>query len=182
MSNELEKMNIRRLSNKESNRVTKECIRSAMIGLMEEYSYEKINMTMIINRSGASRASVYRNYPSKEDIMIDITKKFTEELSESLARVLHHDTDTRDWLVKVFERLQSDKNMCILARNSNLPFVDLFFVVLCQASEKDILPEDEYKIRGFAAGLWEIIMTWIKNGMIGTPEKMADICSTLFKV
>ena len=51
MSTELEKRNIRRMSNKESNRITKECICDALIGLMKEHPYKDINMTMIIKKS-----------------------------------------------------------------------------------------------------------------------------------
>ena len=59
MSTELEKRNIRRMSNKESNRITKECICDALIGLMKEHPYKDINMTMIIKKSGEMQVNFF---------------------------------------------------------------------------------------------------------------------------
>ena len=122
MSTELEKRNIRRMSNKESNRITKECICDALIGLMKEHPYKDINMTMIIKKSGASRASVYRNYPSKEAIIQDITKNITDELSASLTGVLHK-SNTYEWFLKVFSRLHSVIQISLLRICSIMPCV-----------------------------------------------------------
>lgn len=181
MSTELEKRNIRRMSNKESNRITKECICDALIGLMKEHPYKDINMTMIIKKSGASRASVYRNYPSKEAIIQDITKNITDELSASLTGVLQK-SNTYEWLLKVFSRLHSDKDMCILIRNSNISFTDMFYNALCIASDSEYASQHEYIARGIAAGLWEVSLTWIKNGMKESPEYMARVCSETLRL
>ncbi len=181
MSTELEKRNIRRMSNKESNRITKECICDAMIGLMKERPYKEINMTMIIERSGASRASVYRNYPSKEDILQDITKGLIDELRASLTGVLHR-SNSYEWFLKVFSRLHCDKDMCILIHNSNISFVDMFYNALCLASDRCFASQHEYIARGIAAGLWEVSLTWIKNGMKESPEYMARLCSETLKL
>ena len=181
MSTELEKRNIRRMSNKESNRITKECICDALIGLMNEHPYSDITMTMIIERSGASRGSVYRNYPTKEDIMKDITKEITDELSTSLTVVLH-DYNKYEWFLKVFSRLHSDKDMCILIHSSNISFVDIFYNALCLASDNTFASQHEYIARGIAAALWEVSLTWIKNGMKESPEDMAKLCADTLKV
>jgi AcrR family transcriptional regulator len=181
MSTELEKRNIRRMSNKESNRITKECICDALIGLMKEHPYKDINMTMIIKKSGASRASVYRNYPSKEAIIQDITKNITDELSASLTGVLQK-SNTYEWFLKVFSRLHSDKDMCVLIRNSNISFTDMFYNALCIASDSEYASQHEYIARGIAAGLWEVSLTWIKNGMKESPEYMAGVCSETLRL
>ena len=181
MSTELEKRNIRRMSNKESNRITKECICDALIGLMKEHPYKDINMTMIIKKSGASRASVYRNYPSKEAIIQDITKNITDELSASLTGVLQK-SNTYEWFLKVFSRLHSDKDMCVLIRNSNISFTDMFYNALCIASDSEYASQHEYIARGIAAGLWEVSLTWIKNGMKESPEYMARVCSETLRL
>jgi AcrR family transcriptional regulator len=181
MSTELEKRNIRRMSNKESNRITKECICDALIGLMKEHPYKDINMTMIIKKSGASRASVYRNYPSKEAIIQDITKNITDELSASLTGVLQK-SNTYEWFLKVFSRLHSDKDMCVLIRNSNISFTDMFYNALCIASDSEYASQHEYIARGIAAGLWEVSLTWIKNGMKESPEYMAEVCSETLRL
>ena len=183
MSTELEKRNIRRMSNKESNRITKECICDALIELMKEHPYKDISMTMIIEKSGASRGSVYRNYPSKEDIMKDITRSMTDELSHSLAQALHKkDNRFYEWFLTAFSWLHSDKDMCALIHNSNISFVDMFYNALCLASDNTFAAQHEYIARGIAAALWEVSLTWIKNGMKESPEYMAKLCSETLRL
>ena len=48
------------------------CIKNALLTLMEQKNYGDIKMTDIINKSGVSRAGVYYNYKSKNEILLDI--------------------------------------------------------------------------------------------------------------
>ena len=54
----------------EINILTKECILTALLRLMDEKNYNDITITDITNLAGVSRMAYYRNYKSKEDILI----------------------------------------------------------------------------------------------------------------
>ena len=54
----------------EVNALTKECIVTALLRLMEKQSYESISITDITNLAGVSRMAYYRNYNSKDEILI----------------------------------------------------------------------------------------------------------------
>lgn len=66
------KDNVRYMSNSESNKVTREAIDIAMLDLLEKQDFDKITNMSIVKRAGVSRQSFYRNYTSKEDIIIEI--------------------------------------------------------------------------------------------------------------
>ena len=55
----------------EANALTKECIVTALLRLMKVKSYSSISITDITNLAGVSRMAYYRNYKSKDDILIN---------------------------------------------------------------------------------------------------------------
>ena len=71
---ELEKRDMQRLSNEEANKITKECILSALIILMSEKPFDKITITELVKRSGVSRTAFYRNFSSKEEVLSDLSQ------------------------------------------------------------------------------------------------------------
>lgn len=48
---------------------TRHYIVQALFKLMQEYSYEKINVTDIVQKAGVGRATFYRYFKSKEDVI-----------------------------------------------------------------------------------------------------------------
>ncbi|HIS07210.1 MAG TPA: TetR/AcrR family transcriptional regulator, partial [Candidatus Choladocola avistercoris] len=49
--------------------MTKECLYTALLLLMEKKPYEDITITEIAKKAGVSRMSYYRLYKSKDDIL-----------------------------------------------------------------------------------------------------------------
>lgn len=74
---------MKNLSNKEANKVTKECLQTALIQLMSQKPFEKITITELVRRSGVSRTAFYRNYESKEEILNEVCRSFIDSLSAS---------------------------------------------------------------------------------------------------
>lgn len=79
-------------NNLESKRVTREAIQGALYMLMERKPYDEITMTDIVRRSGISRSALYRNYRTKEDIILDIVNEFMEFFA-----VYQTDSLKRNW-------------------------------------------------------------------------------------
>lgn len=73
---------------KQNNRVskeeTRECIRTALLLLMDIKPFSQITMTDIIQKSGISRSGVYQNYKSKEDILLDTLHGLINEIVSKL--------------------------------------------------------------------------------------------------
>lgn len=72
-------------NNIESNRETKECIKEALLALLENTDFENVRMTDIINRSGASRSGVYKNYKNKQEILTDIYREPIDDVINTLS-------------------------------------------------------------------------------------------------
>lgn len=78
---------------KEANLHVKTSIINALIDLMKEKSFDAISVSEITARAGVSRVSYYRNFDSKEDILIgslnDLMARFTEEINAVRATRRH---------------------------------------------------------------------------------------------
>lgn len=78
-------LNILKENNERSHLEARSCIKSALVELLKKKPFPEITMTDIINKSGISRACVYKNYKSKADIMLDIYQVFLDEIISSLS-------------------------------------------------------------------------------------------------
>ena len=60
--------------------MTKECLYTALLLLMEKKPYEDITITEIAKKAGVSRMSYYRLYKSKDDIL----EQYADEVFRNL--------------------------------------------------------------------------------------------------
>ena len=58
-----------------------DCIYEALVQLMDEKPYEKITVTEIVARAGFSRMAYYRNYSSKDEILVKRLRALLDALA-----------------------------------------------------------------------------------------------------
>ena len=92
MAEATDKMNKLRLSNEESNRLTKEALQTAIILLMKDKDFDKIRISDIAKKAGVSRSAFYRNYESKEELV----KSACQLISDELKKAINKDTYRND--------------------------------------------------------------------------------------
>ncbi|MBS5284762.1 MAG: TetR/AcrR family transcriptional regulator [Clostridiales bacterium] len=63
-----------------------DCIYTALIQLMQHKDYENISITEITRKAGVSRMAYYRNYESKDEILIKHLKKGMDDFYEELKK------------------------------------------------------------------------------------------------
>ena len=68
-------------------------IKKALLSLMEQKKYDKISMTDVIRESGISRAGVYYNYKSQDDILLDVCQKPIDEVVSALGNSVFDNLD-----------------------------------------------------------------------------------------
>lgn len=173
---ELEKRDILRMSNEESNRLTKECLQTALIYLMGEKPFEKITITELVRRSGISRSGFYRNYSSKEDIIIELSNNIIQILTKSL-NTIHDEESLHQWFYQAFQKIQENDRVFRLLLQSNLTkesFLGNDF------SLEKVFPPDSldnhYKLRAVEGAFINILVTWFHSGQKESCEYMASLC------
>lgn len=180
---ELKKRAVMRLSNAQSNQLTRECIRNALVYLMNEASFDKITVTAIIKRSGVSRAAFYRNYTSKEDVLREIGESISRLVADSLTEE-RYCRNPRQWYEDCFRAIKENADIFNLLLQAKLPPVFLFQEKKEeqeQQEQQEPLPAKErYRRIALRSAVRDIVIDWFQNGMVETPEEMAAICRDFF--
>ena len=78
-------------NNEESKRTTREAIKDALFILMKNRDYEEIRITDIIRKSGVSRSAFYRNYHTRDEVLLDgigdmndlLIQNFSQDVEEN---------------------------------------------------------------------------------------------------
>lgn len=177
---ELERMEILRLSNQESNRITKECIESALILLMNEKKYDQITITDIVKRAGVSRTAYYRNYSSKEDILQSLVTEFVSHVTASMSQYSLHDDIYKFWL-EMFHaaRPYADTILILLKANMGETIRSQINKFLLKEIPVNAI-ETRYAQQFWNGAAFSILTEWISNGTPQSEEYMAKVvCSII---
>ena len=177
---ELEKRNILRLNNKESNRLTRECLEMALIYLMNEKPFDKITITELVSRSGVSRTAFYRNYAAKEDILKEIGQDLVNTISELLSKPEFRE-DPYKWYLEFFHVIQDNSKILRLLINANISLEMLFENgSIIDALYPSNTYEERYRKLAAEAAFFQILQVWFKDGMKEGIEDMAGLCDRIF--
>ena len=174
---EMNRRNALRLSNEESNRLTRECIEAALILLMKESDFQSISITDIIRKAGVSRSAYYRNYSSKKDILTNIFNRSAETIVNALSLELVTQNMVNSYRV-LFEKVLEIRPLFEIIQMAGL--MDEFQMAVnekyLQAIDINSAVE-YYRVLSWIGSIFNIIFGWLQRGNQETPEQMAHICS-----
>ena len=173
MKTELEKREILRLSNAESNRITKECLQIALMKLMGEKDFEKISITEITKCAGVSRTAFYRNYDSKEAIIEDACRDVFIKLRKSLEQ---NNLNWKAWYITFFQTILDNKESAKIALGAKIPLVPEHVL---NSAFPPKTSEEHYANSAKEAAFTRILTDWFYGGMKESPEQMGEICEKI---
>ncbi len=176
---ELQKRNLLRMSNQESNAITKECIETALISLMDKKNFHEITITDIIQRAGVSRASYYRNYESKEDILSGYIQSIFKELSNAMLKynAVTENRQTWDALLKAVKKVAPKYKLLLEAG-----FGDRFTIEYASLMNKDVDKSNVklyYSNIYWAGAISAVLSEWVRNDLDTDPKEIAEIGSRM---
>ena len=178
---ELQKQDIKRYSNEETNRITKECIQSALIVLMSEKPFDKIAITEIVKRSGVSRTAFYRNFSSKEEVLAQLSAQIWGDINQMVLSAIQ-DEDPHQLYCQMFQLIRDnrkDLDVMLKAGLYRSGYLDIDTYVKNQYPH--LAPMTRYAVVGWWGALQDIIKSWYLGGMREESRDMADLCCQLFK-
>lgn len=162
-----------------NNQFVKECIMEALLQLMQTHEYDAITITDITQRAGVSRMSYYRNYGSKDEILMDymyqIIREYAKELDVSNIR---NGFQTYDHILYSLKYLQKYKEyvLCLLKANRSqiiLHGLDRYMLTITGSSEKSFFEKCE--LYYYSGALYNIFMHWVQDGMTEDIETIARV-------
>lgn len=157
---------------------TKLLLAESIKELMKTTPLDKITVKEIVHCCGTTRQTFYRNFKDKYDLVnwyFDrIVKKTIQQMGVSLT--------LREGLVKKFEYVKEDKHFFTSALSSsdynNLMDYDFqciynFYKSIAEKKGK-ITPKIDFLLQFYCHGSMDMMVEWIRHGMLQTPEEMAD--------
>ena len=176
---ELEKRNVLRLSNAESNRITKECIQTALIHLMATEDIQKITVSKIVQKAGVSRTAFYNNYTSKEDVLNSLSADLQEELIR-LTREVFLEDRSYDAYKEVFQKVKDNSmhfNMLLNSGIKNDQMRGFSSFVSEQYGSMDL--RVRYLVFAWGGMVRSVLLDWFYNGMKESVYEMAQLCTEM---
>lgn len=169
-----------RLSGAKANKLTRECLQTALTALMREKPFDTISVTELVKRSGVSRQSFYRNYHSKEDILKDMCRSMGENITSAMLDSKYV-RNTCQWYYDLFvyvNKNQETIGMMIQAKVEwamRETFVPSLYTIFQTESE-----EEYYQLIAYEGGLNAIVGEWFSSGMKKDMMEMAKLCDEFY--
>ncbi|MDI6453041.1 TetR/AcrR family transcriptional regulator [Peloplasma aerotolerans] len=170
---------------KENIQVTrsKEWLYNALIYLLKKNAFRKISIEDITKRAGVARPTFYRNFGSKEDILIDQGRKIYERLMIDLESGMKEGNVTYNSINKMIQVFDEYSELFEVLIKNNLEYLifQSFEVEISHLLKKifGVDKEDKYKTKFFEGALFSIVVEWIKNSKAESVEEMTEIIYNL---
>ncbi len=149
----------------------------ALIGLMRTEAIEKITVDALTARAGVGRATYFRNFKKKEEILTAYIV-FRWRGYEREHRLKEHRLDSHYRVRQYFEFCYSMRgaNEVILGQGLQGAILDAYGIVFRDSGQGE--EQDTFARAYMAYGLYGVFLKWAGEGYIKTPEEMTDIVIT----
>lgn len=167
---------LRHLSNNEANRITRESICTAFLEIISTKEFNDISISEIVRRAGVSRQSFYRNYNSKEDIVLEIESVMQTELIKKLNDPVYTE-NPKMWYLNFFSLIRANKAVVtILYKADHFETLLKKVPLLIESNLMSSTPDLHYRIIGSMGAVNAVALAWFNEGMKESEDEMADIC------
>ncbi|MCQ4085454.1 TetR/AcrR family transcriptional regulator [Saccharibacillus sp. JS10] len=169
------------------NEVVRTSIAESLLQLMQKQTLDKITIVELTKRAGVSRMSFYRNFNSKEEVLVNymeqIFQDFVNQIPDFNELKVFEDSKVffsylRHHHVLMRSLMKADL-FSIFTNSFSHHFVKLFVdVYQLDRNEQYRSYELSYRIGGLA----NIILVWVKNDFQESDEQMADVFRYLYEM
>lgn len=161
----------------EANKIVKEKIGKALIELMEEKPFSDISVTDIINRAGVARASYYRNFESKEEVLISLTDDIMDIFRKRVAQ-LNVEFFSYEYILLIFQYFRHFKYLIMPVAKAGL--IHIYLDLLDRELEERLgtmtfNDVKRYQVYFYSGALFNVFLKWLENDMKETSVEMANI-------
>jgi AcrR family transcriptional regulator len=151
---------------------SKDYIIDAFFALLQEHDYYAIDVTKISKKAGVSRATFYRIFQSKEEIIRAYFERSEFEFLSAHSPVNPY-SDPKEFIYFCFDKLSKEKaNLLALYRQGLIHYLS---EALNAGIEKDFAENnrgDKAAAYLYAGAVYNLEVYYLANGDIETPENL----------
>ena len=167
------KENVSPMSNEGRNAYVIEHITDALLELLQKKNIEEISISELCNQAGIGRASFYRNFNSKEDILrAHIHALFQEWASDENQE---NDQPLSELLRSLFTHFENHRDFYELLNRRNLIYLLKDVIIRLCGPNPEQSKEEAYARAYVSYTLYGWIEVWFQRGMRETAEDIAGM-------
>lgn len=161
------------MNNAEKNTYVKEHITASLIDYLKSGKIDDISISELCDRAGVGRASFYRNYDSKEDVI----RQYSNQLIIEWGKQFEGDPNSSFFNVfgSLFHHYKEYSDFYTILIRQNMSYLILDTIKFKINLSKDDPNIDAYGKAFFAYGLYGWICEWIDRGMQETPDEINEL-------
>ncbi len=152
---------------------------SCGIYLMEKKDYQEISLTEICRTAGFSRMAYYRNFKSKDDILVTYMKMLADKFREDLKKQFPEPSSrSYERLLYAFRYFKNYRRFAECLLNANLSSIlqyGLNYYMDTFVAGKNADKMTRYGLYYYSGGIYNIFSIWVAGGMKESEEEMARI-------
>ncbi len=170
---------------------TREWTFEALYRLLEMKKYENIKISEIITKAGISRATFYRNFSTKDDIVKLKVKMFFEDFFVSIYEYfLNEEPEDEIFLIqRFFKRIDEEDKLVDTVIKTKLEYLMVAgilkiinhrreqFYSIVKINKK----AENYTMEIVASSAWTLLSRWHRSGKEESPQELSNIYSSAFK-
>lgn len=160
---------------KEANQAVRARIAWALVKLMDEKKFSDITVTDIVSRAQVARATYYRNFASKEDVLISASESIMAEYRERTL-ALGQSFLSYESVLLIFRYFRAYRKPLLTLYRSGLASLYLeIFDLHAETVAGDMAYNDirRYWVHAYSGALFNVFLKWLKDGMREKPHEMA---------
>lgn len=168
-------MNITRLSNKQAKLVTKSCLQTALIQLLDKKDLNEISISELTRKAGVSRTAFYSNYQNIDDVLLEIIDQELTELNTVIWDAINR---KENFFPPIIQKMKDNYDLYSLTLKSNIEKTALFQMrEYIKAAHPSIDKESYYLMTAAVGALRGIIIEWFMNCCDESVEVISDLCN-----
>lgn len=164
-------------------RMTKALLKASLIELMKTKSIHTISIKEICTGADINRSTFYRHYNTQYDLYDEITKELLAELIGIYLDSRQRGDDMVDSIAAVLEHIEKERDVClvILSDKGNVTMGESFIHAISPIQGEDTSEIATYLFQFIAAGLTNIIWTWLNKPNRRSPKEFATLMTSMMK-
>ncbi|MBQ1996544.1 MAG: TetR/AcrR family transcriptional regulator [Clostridia bacterium] len=164
-------------------KMTKALLKSSLIELMKTKSIHTISIKEICTGADINRSTFYRHYNTQYDLYDEIVHELLASLIEAYTKSRANGEDLQESIAAVLEVSEKEREVClvILSDKGNVTMGESFVKAISPVVTDDMNELSVYLFQFMAAGLANIVWTWLNKPVRQSPHELASLMYSMMK-
>lgn len=155
----------------------KHYIVEALFKLMHQYEYEKISVTDLVNKAGVGRATFYRHFKTKEDVIVYYFNHMKNEYLSSQRYYPRCREDHIEIVINTFKMFKQQKDILLLLHKAHLDqiyfeYLNKNFITMF---ENTFPGKSKYEPLIYSGMLFNVSIAWLEEDCKTDPNEIANL-------